>query len=611
MTTSSGEPAAADLDREALVQLTRELQERVSGLAAIHRITLALASARKPADLLRLCVEEAVELVRAHNGVIYLAESPIQRLVPYVAVGIDLDQFQSLSLDDDDDLVVEASHSRYHRVVRSVERVSRDGRPTEVLRLAVPLIAEGRALGVVSLCREATAQLTPIEEEMLWLFAGHAAQILVNTRLYDELGQSYRELSLLYEVQQEIVSAVGYQRVIDHIVHKLKDLFEAQDCTLRLVDRRGSEPIMRIAASVGRRLTDQVDRPLASSKIDRQVMSGGVVTIRDLQTDTRFSFKQAARERGYVSMISAPLRAHDTIIGTIRLYTGEPRDFTVEDQKLLAAVAAQAAVAIENAELYRQLQEKNRELSRSYEQLRQTQQALVMKEKLALLGEMAATVAHEIRNPLTAIRGFAQRIARKVSEERSCEYCHFIIEEVDRLNRVIKDVLDFARRLSPTLVETDLNELISNTVHLVQEELVQNNILLVPSLDPSVPKVAIDVTQMKQVLVNLIQNARQAMDREGTLTLVTECRDHWVVLSVSDTGRGIAPENLDRIFEPFFTTRTHGTGLGLSLVRRIIEDHGGRIEVESRIGEGTTFRTFLPIRGLPGPPTSDGSRAGP
>jgi len=600
-----------ELDRDALLALNRRLEERVAGLAALHRITLALGSTRHPHGLLRLVVEEAVRLLRASTGVIYLVEPSSQRLVPRVAVGVPLDRIPALSLETDEDLAVEAAQSRYHRVGYAVERAKRgtgvppvsdpgqDAQATEAesFRLAVPLIAEGRSLGVVMLQRVGAGDLSAFEEELLWMLAGHAAQVLRNAHLYGELEQSYRELSLLYEVQQEIVSAIDYHRVLRQIVHKLRDVFQAKDCTLRLVDRSGPEPIMRVAAFAGRSPLEAVDRPLSSSQIDQKVMAGVVVVIRDLLSDPQFSNKPMARERGFASMISAPLRARDKIIGTIRIYMGEPREFTLEDQKLLAAVAAQAAVAIENADLYRQIEAKNRELQESYEQLRQTQRALVKKEKLALLGEMSATVAHEIRNPLTAIRGFAQRISRKVAGQgRVCEYCRLIVEEVDRLDRVIKDVLDFGRRMAPALKPTDLNGLIRDTVQLLQEELAQNEIATVPLLDLSLPPVPLDPAQLKQVLVNIIQNARQAMGREGTLTLATERMDDFAVASVSDTGGGIAPELMERIWEPFFTTRSHGTGLGLALVRRIVEDHSGRVEVESRAGEGTTFRVFLPLR---------------
>jgi len=589
--------SAAELDRDALLALNRQLEERVSGLAALHRITLALGSTRQPPGLLRLVVEEAVTLLRASDGVIYLVEPATQRLVPRVAAGVSIERFAELSLETDDDLVVEAAQSRYHRVAYAVVREERDGAETGILRLAVPLISEGRPLGVVALRRVGTSDLTVVEEELLWLLAGHAAQVLHNTRLYEELEQRYRELSLLYDVQQQIVSAIDYHRVLRQIVQKLNEIFNAKDCVLRLVDRGDPEPIMRVVAVAGRDPAEVSDRPLASSQIDQQVMSGGVVVIGDLLTDTRYSTKQVARDRGFTSMISAPLRARDNIIGTIRIYTEEPRDFSVADQKLLAAVAAQAAVAIENAGLYRQIEEKNRELGQSYEQLRQTQQALVQKEKLALLGEMSATVAHEIRNPLTAIRGFAQRISRKVTfDGRLCDYCNLIVEEVDRLDHVIKDVLDFARRLNPALEPTDLNVLIGETVQLLQEELAQNEITTVPLLDLSLPKVPLDPAQIKQVLVNLVQNARQAMERGGALTLGTEQLGHWAVLSVTDTGAGIPPERFEKIWEPFFTTRAHGTGLGLSLVRRVVEDHNGKVEVESKVGEGTTFRVFLPLR---------------
>lgn len=586
---------APKLSGDELRELNRQLQERVSGLAALHRVTLALSSTRRPRDLLRLVVEEAVEMLKANSGVVYLVEASSQKLVPQVAVGGDLAAYSELSLDEDDSLVVEAAQSRYHRVSSTIEQNSETAGEAESLRLAVPLIVEGRSLGVVSLHRVGRIDLSPIEEELLWLLAGHAAQVLHNFRLYEELELSYREQGLLYEVQQELVSAIDYHQVLNQIVQKLRALFKAKDCTIRLVRLSGDERIMRIEASAGRRPAYFGDRPLEGSAIDREVMSGNIVVIPDLLTDPRFTNKEFAREREFASMISAPLRARDKIIGTLRIYTGEPREFSLEDRKLLSAVAAQAAVAIHNAYLYRQIERKNEELSESYRQLEQTQKTLLKKEKLALLGEMAATVAHEIRNPLTAIRGFAQRIARKMKEEdKVCNYCCVIVEEVDRLNRVIADVLDFSRQAPPSLEPLDLNAVCSETIRLLQEELVENEITLVPSFDLDLPKVSMDVAQFKQVLLNLVQNARQAMERDGTLTIATERQDDWVVLSVSDTGVGIPEDRLDKIWEPFYTTRTHGTGLGLALARRIVEEHGGRVEVQSRPGEGATFQIFLP-----------------
>jgi signal transduction histidine kinase len=591
---ASQAPRPPEMDRATLSELARQLEERATGLASLHRITLALASARRPAELLPMVMGEALRLLHAAAGVIYLVEPASQQIVPYVAVGAELAEFGPLSLEFDEGLAVEAAQSRFHRVIAAPDRVAHDGRTTDGLRLAVPLIAESRPIGVVALVRTDAARLRPVEEELLTLLAGHVSQVLHNSALYDELAQSYRELSLLYDIQQEIVSTIGYRSVLNQIVRKLKTVFDAEDVTIRLVDRVGPEPMMRVAASAGRRPHVLDDRPLASSQIDQRVMSGALVVIPDLLTDPLYSEKSVAAERGFRSLISAPLRARDTIIGAIRVYTGEARDFTLPDQKLLSAVAASAAVAITNAELVRQVEEKNRELQDSYEELRKTQEALVAKGKLALLGEMAATVAHEIRNPMTAIRGFAQRISRKIAnDDKTSDYCNLIMEEVDRSNRFIKDVLDFARQLETRLEHTDLNALIRDTLHLVQDELVRNEISMAPQLDLNLPEVEIDRAQIKQVLVNLIQNARQAMGREGTLTLVTENRGRWVVLSVTDTGAGIAPEYIERIWEPFFTTRPHGTGLGLALVRRIMEDHNGRVKVESRVGEGTTFRLYF------------------
>jgi signal transduction histidine kinase len=286
------------------------------------------------------------------------------------------------------------------------------------------------------------------------------------------------------------------------------------------------------------------------------------------------------------------------VIGTVRLYTGERREFTVSDRKMLLAIAGQAAVAIEHARLYRQIESKNRELLASNVQLRKTQKELVKKEKLAALGEMAATVAHEIRNPLTSVRGFAQRIARKYSElgdGRLGEYTGIIIEEVDRLNKFIKDVLDFARRAKPEFKKVDVNHLLSDIITLMRDELTAQSIVVISDLDMKIRETVMDEALMKQVFINLFQNSRQAMNKGGVLMVRTQNSGSDVRVRIADDGYGIPKEILQKIWTPFYTTKTQGTGLGLSLVQRIIDDHEGRIYIRSRPGKGTVVDIFLPV----------------
>jgi len=289
------------------------------------------------------------------------------------------------------------------------------------------------------------------------------------------------------------------------------------------------------------------------------------------------------------SVLGVPLRVEEGTVGAIVLERGLCEPFAESDLEILDMLASQAAQAIRNAQNYERLE-------RQYEELRRTQQELLKQERLALLGEMAAIVAHEIRNPLTSVKGFAQRIKRKSPDQETVgRYAEIIMEEVDRLDAVIGDVLDFARRAAPKWQEVDLGEVIRQTIDLLGAGLERPQVVLSVETAPDLPRLKGDPAQLKQVLLNICQNALQAMPEGGALGIETTCKEGAIRVSIHDTGRGIPPEVRSKIFHPFFTTRTHGTGLGLALAQHIVEDHGGRITLESEVGQGTTFTIELPV----------------
>jgi len=267
----------------------------------------------------------------------------------------------------------------------------------------------------------------------------------------------------------------------------------------------------------------------------------------------------------------------------------------------LIRFAAQAGLAIENAQLYQRIEHFNEELEseieRATEELRQTEKELAHREKLAALGEMAASVAHEMRNPMTALRGFAQRMYRRLPEtDPNRKYTEIIIEEVDRLTRLIRDVLDYARLPEPEMQLNNLNELILEWLDLIEEDLGRHNINLQTSYG-EVPPFIFDAEQIKQVFLNIVSNATHAMQNNGgTLKITTRAENDQAELIIVDSGPGIWPEIMKDIFNPFFTTKSGGTGLGLSIAHRILEDHNGDIKVQSQVGQGATFTIILPLK---------------
>jgi signal transduction histidine kinase len=226
-------------------------------------------------------------------------------------------------------------------------------------------------------------------------------------------------------------------------------------------------------------------------------------------------------------------------------------------------------------------------------------------ENLASLTTLAAGVAHEIKNPLGAISIHLQLLRKALDKKEKRKepetdalvdkYFSVLNEEVDRLNGIVIDFLFAVRPMSLELCEGDLNALISALGEFIRTELEQSNIRLLLELDDKLPPVLFDERYMKQVLLNLIKNAQAAMPKGGLLTIATVGSDSEIRISVCDTGTGISQENLKKIFEPYFTTKGNGTGLGLTLVYKIIREHQGEMSVDSRVGEGTDFEIILPV----------------
>lgn len=244
------------------------------------------------------------------------------------------------------------------------------------------------------------------------------------------------------------------------------------------------------------------------------------------------------------------------------------------------------------------------EISRDITYLKQLEQELVKREKLAMVGELAAGLAHEIRNPLSAIMASAKLLREHrddLSEEDYRTLTETIEKESRRLEALLSDFMTFAKPKVPKPELMDLNQIVRDAVRVLKYDPEQlHGIEIIEELDPTLPPTMVDPYQIEQVFLNVLLNAVQAMRRGGRLTLRSGKENGEIWFAISDTGIGIASEKMDKIFKPFFTDKPQGTGLGLSIAQRIVEEHDGRIEVMSKPGRGSIFTIFLPIRGPEG-----------
>jgi hypothetical protein len=270
-----------------------------------------------------------------------------------------------------------------------------------------------------------------------------------------------------------------------------------------------------------------------------------------------------------------------------------------EDVERLITFANHASLAIENSHLYKSLEEKVEELSTAYNELQENRDKLIRYERLSAVGEVAAKVTHEIRNPMVVIGGFARRILRKDHDgELNRNYVKIIVEEIGRMENILTDVLYFAKPAVPKCNTVDLNRIIRSTLEVLVLEIEEHNINVEEHIDPNLPMLFLDENQIRRVLMNLIRNAIQAMPDGGTITISTVQEGQWAIIETADTGVGISDDDMDKLFDAFFSSKSTGSGLGLTVSAQIINNHGGAIEVQKREPKGTIFKIKLPLRPL-------------
>ena len=290
-----------------------------------------------------------------------------------------------------------------------------------------------------------------------------------------------------------------------------------------------------------------------------------------------------------------PILYEDRAIGVLiadNYVTGKP--ITDEDVSALETFANQAAYGIANILLHEELNLRLKELEHINQLLRENESYIIRFERFADMGKLAATAAHEIKTPLIAIGGYARRALKRHANSDLNEL-KVILKEVERLENITSQILDYSKELKLNLAEHNPNQIVMGALDFLKDRMKYNNIVLKTKLSGDVAKVKVDAQRVKQVLFNLIENAYEAMPGGGTLTVETKSKDDYLVLEIKDTGGGIPEEEIKNLFTLFYSTKASGSGLGLPVSKKIITDHNGFIQVESKINQGTKFSIYLPL----------------
>lgn len=459
--------------------------------------------------------------------------------------------------------------------------------------LCVPLKSKGRVTGVLNAGK--TGAESPFEKrdlEFLSILAGQVAIAIENSRIHEGTRNRTSQLAALNELGRLVTSTLDLDEVLKLAIQGINQIIRAEAGSLLLLDETTNDLVFRLSLHGDTRQSPPLRLQVGQGIAGWVVKEAKPLLVPDVGKDPRY-YQEAGEKFGLEchSILCVPLVIRDHVIGAIELINKLDGEFTAEDLDLLNSMGATVAIALENARLYTELAEFARELERS-----QTQ--LVRAEKLAATGKLAASLAHEINNPLQAISNCLHLVTERGSleETKRQTYLGMAQEEVQRLIDLVQRMLDFYRPTTESEEPVDIQAVLDDVLSLSGKRLQHGSVLVHRDAAAPLPPVRGLSNQLKQVFLNIVINAVEAMPNGGELyvdTLWDEQRGE-VSVSFTDTGEGIPLAELANIFDPFYTSKPKGTGLGLAVTHGIIERHGGRIDVESEIGKGSTFTVHLP-----------------
>ena len=418
-----------------------------------------------------------------------------------------------------------------------------------------------------------------------------------------------RELSLLHEIGQSM-HTLNLDEILELILQGVAKGIGFDRARLYLLDEEKGQLVCRVAVGVEKDKIQNLSLPYdrEDNMISRAIMEKRPFFVEDASRDPRVN-RDLINFLDVKSFAAVPLLSRDKVLGGIAADNVISQTL-ITDKKLqsLMIFAHQAALALENALMYEELKNFSGQLGervkKATAELAATQRQLFQSEKMAALGKLSAGIAHEIRNPLTSIKILIYSLVDEMASDASREKDLAVIEtEIERVNKIIKQFLDFARPRPPSLERMDVHQVLEETLALVIYEMEGQGIALGKDFAPDLPPAPMDREQMKQVFLNLILNAIQAMEQGGKIKVFSALKRQkadgreaaFIEIAFQDSGKGIPEEIRGRIFEPFFSTKEEGIGLGLPIAQRIVEEHGGEIRLESTPGKGTTFYITLPV----------------
>ena len=479
----------------------------------------------------------------------------------------------------------------------------------------IPLVSKEKPVGAMCVSSHSEFTFSADYVEFLTAIGNEIGVAIDNANLYENVKGAYKELTKAQEqieaqnarlttlntVAMAVSSSLYLNEVIDRTIDRIVDILEPDSVRIYMLDRERENLYLMAHKGLSQKFISKSffqSRKVGDGLLGQTVFTGQT-RIVDNFLRSEDPYVDSIIEEGLQSTVYIPLMSKEKSVGVMCVSSHSEFRFSSDYVEFLTAIGNQIGVAIDNANLYESIKSAYQELSEAHEQVIHT-------EKLASLGKLAATIAHEINNPLAAVLTYI-RLMRKMLRrgnfipkriEDISRYLATMESETARCGDIVKNLLAFSRQSKITIEDNNIEEIIDRTLILIAHDLEIKGIQLEKEMESDLPKVRCDFKQIQQALLNLVINGSEVMKKGGILTIKARRsqKKDFLEVEVSDTGCGIPEEDMKNIFEPFFTTKEEakGVGLGLSVVYGIITRHNGSIEVESQEGKGSIFRIQLP-----------------
>jgi signal transduction histidine kinase len=452
--------------------------------------------------------------------------------------------------------------------------------------MAVPVEMRGQVVGLLNVDSTQVNAFSARDEERLIDMALEAAQWLELAWEIDQLRLKGKQLTSLVDIGQMIIAETNFDEILNQITTQTLRFMKARISSVFLLNEGATELVLRASEGGSKLYREKPNLSVEDSLLGSVVTRRKPLSVVDVMEEKRYLQADVARKEQLVSMLAVPLIFAGKVQGVLALYTQQRHRFSNDEIKLISALADLSAVAIEKGRLLARVVDMEEKLRAS--------------ERLSALGLLAAEIAHEIRNPLTVVQMLFHALMEGVQMDATSQRdAELISEKMRQMNRILDQVLSFARSSEPMKEQVHADQIIDDVFLLTRHKLLAQDIDVRSGVSGLLPAFRADRAQVEQVLLNLILNAAEAMPKGGILRLsaaleMVEGKPH-VVMGVRDNGQGMSHAQMSNLFMPFLTSKESGTGIGLAIVKKIMENHQSKLAVESKLGQGTKFTLFFPI----------------